>query len=74
MSAIMKQVLDKLSEHDMHVHAIEPGLLTDAFLTGLDTHFVMQGSNRVHIGNVTTITRFSLGLAIKHDPPHQPKG
>ncbi len=57
----MIRVLKVFDCLDMHVKLIRsdfPGI----FLTAIDTHYIMQNENIVHVGNEKTIIQFGLSL------------
>ncbi len=58
----MKKVLDKLTEHDMHVHDINPEERLSVHTYLYDTHYVMKGARIVHVGTIGTIEAFALRL------------
>ena len=63
----LKEVLQKLKEHDLHVHEIEHENGYAGFTQPLahlvsSTHYVMHNEHVVHVGNVVTIERYALAL------------
>ena len=63
----IKEVLKNLSDNDMHVHELVMGESIPAVVTVIDTHYIMQGADIVHVGNLTTIESFALRLT--QQPP-----
>jgi len=62
MKNVMK-VLEKLDEHNMHVHTIDHELGAMPFhVTPIDTHFIMQGNEIVFHGSLTGLESFVLNL------------
>ena len=56
------EVLRKLEQADMHVHEKARAHPLPVHTLPTDTHFIMNGADIVHVGNVTTIERFALRL------------
>jgi hypothetical protein len=58
----IKEVLEKLSDNDMHVHDIEDDATLPIHTGIYDTHYIMKGDKIVHVGNLRTIESFALSL------------
>lgn len=61
------KVLQKLEDVNMHVHIIDhqkgySGMNLPLAHLVMSTHFIMQGENIVHLGNLKTIESFALQL------------
>lgn len=64
----LTKILDKLSANNMHVHVLDHTAGYKGFNIPIahlanSTHFIMQGSEIVHVGNIKTIESFALRLA-----------
>jgi hypothetical protein len=59
----LKKVLDTLDRHDMHVHDLHRGDPIGKFILPNDTHYIMQGAEVVHVGNLKTVNHFALRLS-----------
>ncbi len=63
----LKEVLQKLDDADLHVHHINHSDGYHGFKQPIahlvnSTHFIMHGSDVIHVGNLTTIESFALAL------------
>ena len=59
----MKKALDNLTRLSMNVKHVRSDLV-GVFITPLDTHYVMQNENIVHVGNEKTVVEFALRQAV----------
>ena len=57
----IKQVLAIFDKYRCHVKQVK-GDLPGIFTTILDTHYVMQGSDIIHVGTIDSIIKFAFTL------------
>jgi hypothetical protein len=58
----IKKALATLTRLNMNVKHVRSDL-TGIYLTPLDTHYIMQNNNIVHVGNQKTVVEFALRQA-----------
>ena len=59
----MKKALANLTKLNMNVKRVRSDL-AGVYITPLDTHYIMQNENIVHVGNEKTVVEFALRQAV----------
>jgi len=55
-----KEILDRLSDNDLHVHVIDRDETYPFMYNPYNTHFIMQGEAIVCVGNLSIVESFAL--------------